>query len=72
MKKTYALENLDCANCARKMEEAIRRIDGVQDAKVNFLTQKMTIETDSEDQTELMKQVVKICKRVEPDCSILL
>lgn len=49
MKKTYALENLDCANCARKMEEAIRRIDGVQDAQVNFLTQKMTVSAEEAD-----------------------
>jgi hypothetical protein len=72
MKKTYALENLDCANCARKMEEAIRRIDGVQDAKVNFLTQKMTVSAEEADFAAIMKQVVKVCRRVEPDCSILL
>ncbi len=72
MKKTYALENLDCANCARKMEEAIRRIDGVQDAQVNFLTQKMTVSAEEADFAAIMKQVVKVCRRVEPDCSIIL
>ena len=70
MKKTYKLIDLDCANCAAKMEDAIKKIDGVTDASVSFMTQKMTIETDSDDQTELMKQVVKICKKVEPDCII--
>ena len=72
MKKTYALENLDCANCARKMEEAIRRIDGVQDAQVNFLTQKMTVSAEEADFAAIMKQVGKVCRRVEPDCSIIL
>lgn len=70
MKKIYKLEDLDCANCAAKMENAIAKLDGVKHVSVSFLTQKMTIETDSEDQTELMKQVVKICKKVEPDCII--
>ena len=70
MKKIYKLEDLDCANCAAKMENAIAKLDGVKHVSVSFLTQKMTIETDSEDQTGLMKQVVKICKKVEPDCII--
>lgn len=70
MKKIYKLEDLDCANCAAKMENAIAKLDGVKHVSVSFLTQKMTIETDSEDQTELMKQVVKICRKVEPDCII--
>lgn len=70
MKKIYKLEDLDCANCAAKMENAIAKLDGVKHVSVSFLTQKMTIETDSDDQTELMKQVVKICKKVEPDCII--
>ncbi len=70
MKKIYKLEDLDCANCAAKMENAIARLDGVKSVTVSFLTQKMTIETEGDDQSELMKQVVKLCKKVEPDCVI--
>ena len=72
MKKTYKLEDLDCANCAAKMENAIAKLEGVKSVTVSFLTQKMTIETESDDQTALMQQVVKLCSRVEPDCVIHL
>lgn len=70
MKKTYQLEDLDCANCAAKMERAIKKIDGVTGATVSFLTQKMTVETDGDSLDEIMKEVVKVCKKVEPDCII--
>ncbi len=72
MKKKYDLEDLDCANCAAKMEAAIKKIDGVNDAGVNFLTQKMTIDADDARFDEIMKEVVKVCRKVEPDCRILL
>ena len=72
MKKTFKLEDLDCANCARKMEDAIKKLDGVSDAAVNFLTQKMTIDADDARFDDIMKQVVKCCKKVEPDCRIIL
>ncbi len=72
MKKTFELENLDCANCAAKMEAAVRKLDGIQSASVSFLTQKMTLETDAEPTEELMKKVVKVCRRIEPDCKIKL
>ena len=72
MKKVYRMEDLDCANCAAKMEAAIAKLPGVKSVTVSFLTQKLTLETESDDQTELMKQVVKLCKKVEPDCCILL
>jgi len=70
MKKTYRLEDLDCANCAAKMEHAIKKIDGVTNASVSFLTQKMTVETDGDSLDEIMREVVRICKKVEPDCVI--
>ena len=70
MKKTYQLTDLDCANCAAKMETAIKKIDGVSDASVSFLTQKLSIEADDSRFEEIMKQVVKACKKVEPDCVI--
>lgn len=71
MKKVYNLEDLDCANCARKMEDAIKKVDGVKDCSVNFLTQKMTIDfEETADVKQVMKNIVKVCKRVEPDCTI--
>lgn len=72
MKKKFALEDLDCANCAAKMEEAIKKIDGVQDAAVSFMTQKLTIEAEGGHFEDVMKQVVKVCKKIEPDCTIVL
>lgn len=72
MKKKFALEDLDCANCAAKMEAAIKKIDGVQDAAVSFMTQKLTIEAEDGRFEDVMKQVVKVCKKIEPDCTIVL
>lgn len=72
MKKVYRMEDLDCAHCAAKMEAAIAKLPGVKSVTISFLTQKLTLETESDDQTELMKQVVKLCKKVEPDCRIIL
>ena len=72
MKKTYKLIDLDCANCAAKMEDAIRKIDGVNEVSVSFLSQKLTIDADESRLDDIMAQVVKVCKRVEPDCTIVL
>ena len=72
MKKIYRMENLDCANCAAKMERSIAKLEGVKHVSVSFLTQKLTLETEGDDQTELMQQVVRLCKKVEPDCVIHL
>ena len=72
MKKKFKLQDLDCANCAAKMEEAIKKIEGVSDATVSFMTQKMTIEADEGRFDEIMKEVVSVCRKVEPDCVILL
>ena len=71
MKKKFNLEDLDCANCAAKMEEAIKKIDGVNDASVNFLSQKMMVDADDEKFEAVMDEVVRVCKKVEPDCVIL-
>ena len=70
MKKRFAMTDLDCANCAAKMETAIRKIDGVESATVSFMTQKLTIEADESHFDEIMKQVVAVCKKVEPECVI--
>ena len=72
MRKVYKLQDLDCANCAAKMEDAIRRIDGVQEASVSFMTQKLTITADDARFDEIMKDVGRACRRVEPDCLIQL
>ena len=70
MKKKFKLTNLDCANCAAKMENAIKKIDGVRDANVSFMTQKMTIEADDSRFDEIMEEVQYVCRKVEPDCTI--
>lgn len=72
MKKKFKLEDLDCANCAAKMEEAIKKLDGVNDASVNFMMQKMTIDAEDSRFDEIMKEVVTVCAKVEPDCKILM
>ena len=72
MKKKFKSQESDCANCAAKMEDAIKKIDGVQDATVSFMTQKMTIEADDARFDDIMKEVVSVCKKVEPDCVILM
>ena len=72
MKKTYKLIDLDCANCAAKMETAIQKIDGVTSATVSFMSQKMTVEGDDSRFDAIMKEVVKVCRKVEPDCEIVL
>ena len=61
MKKKFKLQDLDCANCAAKMEEAIKKIDGVNDASVNFMMQKMTIDADDSKFDDIMKEVVTVC-----------
>ena len=72
MKKSFKLEDLDCANCAAKMEAAINKLDGVQSATVSFMTQKLTIEAEDERFDEVVKAAVKCVARVEPDCRVIL
>lgn len=70
MKRKFKLTDLDCANCAAKMEAAIKKLDGVTDATVSFMSQKMTIEADDGRFEDIMKEVTAICRKVEPDCVI--
>ena len=72
MKKTFKLVDLDCANCAAKMEAAVQKIDGVTAASVSFMAQKMTFEGDDARFDEIVKEAVRVCKKVEPDCEILV
>lgn len=71
MKKTYKLIDLDCANCAAKMERAIAKIDGVQAVSVSFMSQRLTIEADDDRMESIIDEVVKVCHKVEPDCTIV-
>lgn len=70
MKKKYNLTDLDCANCAAKMEDAIKKIDGVNNATVSFMAQKLTIDADDSRFDSIMKEVVNVCRKVQPDCVI--
>lgn len=72
MKKTYPLDELDCANCGLKMEEAVRKIEGVKSVNISFMTQKITLEADDADFDRVLKEAVKACKKVEPDCRIVV
>ena len=72
MKKTYKIE-VDCANCANLMEDATKKVAGVKDCTVNFMTLKMIVEfEDGADPKAVMPEVVKACKKVEPDCEVFL
>ncbi len=71
MRKMYKMENLDCANCAAKMERAVAKIEGVQYININFMMQRMTIEASEAQFDSIMERVAKACKKVEPGCRIL-
>ena len=72
MKKVFKLEELDCAHCAAKMQDAIAKIDGVNSVSINFLMQKMTLEADDASFDEIVKKAQKAIKKIEPDCKIVL
>lgn len=72
MKKKFKLMDLDCANCAAKMEDAIKKIDGVNDATVSFMMQKLTLDADDDRFDEILEEAAEICKKVEPDCKIVM
>ena len=72
MKKTFELEDLDCANCAMKMQEAILKIPGVKGCEVSFIKQKMTLEAEDAEFDKIVKLAVKAIAKVEPDCTVLL
>lgn len=71
MKKKFKMENLDCANCAAKMEEQIRKIPGVNDANMNFMTQKLTLDAEDERFDEILAEAQKCCDRVDKGCRIV-
>ena len=72
MKKTFKLQDLDCANCAAKMERAIQQVEGVISANVSFMTQKLTLDADDARFDEILQKVVATAKKIEPDCELHL
>ena len=70
MKKKYKMDEIDCANCALKLENAIKELDGVNDASVNFMMQKLTLEAEDASFDEVEKNVLAVCKRMEPDMDV--
>ena len=71
MRKTFELEELDCAACAAKMEDGIRKIEGVSYVQVNFLSQKQTLEAPDEIFENVLKKAAAVCRKTEPDCRII-
>lgn len=72
MRKVFKLDEIDCAVCAGKLEDAIKKLDGVEDAKINFLTQKLTLVADDAGFDTVLDAVVKLTASIEPDCEILV
>ena len=70
MKKRYKITDLCCANCAAKMEDAIRKLPGVHDASVSMLTEKLTLDAEDERFEEILAEAVAICKKIEPDAVV--
>ena len=71
MRKSFKLDEIDCANCANKLQDAIARLDGVEEVSVNFMTQKLTLTAADERFDEVLDRVVALTARVEPDCEIV-
>lgn len=69
MKKSYMLDEIDCAHCAAKLEDAIKKVDGVKNASINFFAQKLTVEIE-ENYDEVFKNVLKVINKLEPDCEV--
>ncbi|MBM6906343.1 cation transporter [Collinsella tanakaei] len=71
MRKSFKLDEIDCANCAQKLEDAISKLDGVEKVSVNFMTQKLTLTAADDRFDEVLDRVVKLTADLEPDCEIL-
>ena len=72
MKKTFRLEDLDCAHCAARMEEKIKGLKGVLSAEVSFLTQQLVLEAEDEVFADVLAEAAKICRKIEPDCRLII
>lgn len=71
MRKSFKLNEIDCANCALKLEDAIKKVDGVDDAKVNFMTQKLTLTAPDDRFADVLDKVVALVADIEPDCEVI-
>ncbi len=71
MRKSYKLDEIDCANCALKLEDAIKKVDGVDDVRVNFMTQKLTLVAADDRFASVLDDVVALVAKVEPDCEVI-
>ncbi len=71
MRKSFKLDEIDCANCANKLQDALAKLDGVEKVSVNFLTQKLTLTAPDDRFDEVLDRVVKLTADIEPDCEIL-
>ena len=69
MKKNYSIKGIDCANCARELEEEINKIEGVQ-ATINFMTEKLIVEIEDDQYDELFEKIIKVIKDDEPECTV--
>ena len=72
MKKVFKMQDLDCANCAAKMEQAIKKIEGVQAATMNFMMQKLTLEANEADLPRIIEECQKAIRKVDPDCKMII
>jgi len=72
VKKTYRIENLCCANCAAKIERELNRIPGITSASVNFMTLRLSVQSETEDWDGLMRDVLRVFRKIEPDCSVIV
>ena len=70
MKKNYILEDLDCANCAAKIEEGVKKLEGVMECSVSFVTEKMIVEIEEGKEKEVEKEIKKVVKKIEPDTTL--
>ena len=70
MKKVYKITDIDCANCAAKLERALAKVEGVQNVSISFLSQRLALEAEDGRFDEVFDNVVQVCRRVEPDCKI--
>ena len=72
MRKMYKFDNVDCAHCAQKIQDAIKKIDGVRDCVLNFLAQKMVLEFDLADKQRVMEEIVKVARKTAPQFELLV
>lgn len=71
MKRIFKIEELDCANCAAKMENAIKKLDGVNEASISFMTQKLSLDAEDSRFEEILKEAQRVCRKIEPDAKIV-